>query len=57
MSTEPETVRRNWRIPDKLWERRQPLLPAPKPQLLGGHRPRVDDRKAMEAIFLVVIYK
>ena len=54
MSTEPETVRRDWRIPDALWERLQPLLPARKPHPLGGHRPRGDDRKAMDAIFFVL---
>src|SRR5262249_53772890 len=54
MSTEPETVRRDWRIPDELWERLQPLLPARKPHPLGCHRPRVDDRKAMDAIFFVL---
>jgi putative transposase len=54
MSTEPETVRRDWRISDELWERLQPLLPARKPPPLGCHRPRVDDRKAMDAIFFVL---
>src|SRR5262245_46612627 len=54
MSTEPETVRRDWRIPDELWERIQPLLPARKSHPLGCHRPRVDDRKAMDAIFFVL---
>lgn len=53
MSTEPETVRRDWRIPDELGERLPPLLPARKPPPLGCHRPRVDDRKAMDAIFFV----
>ena len=38
----------NWRIPDKLWEKIQPLLPPGKPHPLGCHRPRVDDRKAMD---------
>ena len=54
MSTEQETVRRDWRIPDELWERIQPLLPPRKPHPLGCHRPRVDDRKAMDAIFFVL---
>ena len=40
-----------WRIPDVLWEHLVPLLPARTPHPLGGHRPRGDDRKAMEAIF------
>lgn len=53
MSTEvePETVRRDWRIPDEMWERTEPLLPARKPHPLGCHNPRVSDRAAMDAIF------
>ena len=43
-----------WRIPDALWERIEPLLPPRKPHPLGCHRPRVDDRKAMDAIFFVL---
>jgi putative transposase len=40
-----------WRIPNELWTKVQPLLPPSKPHPLGCHRPRVDDRKAMDAIF------
>jgi transposase len=54
MSADQEKVRRDWRIPDELWERIQPLLPPRKPHPLGCHRPRVDDRRAMEAIFFVL---
>jgi transposase len=54
MRDEPENVRRDWRIPDELWERIQPLLPPRKPHPLGCHRPRVDDRQAMDAIFFVL---
>ncbi len=54
MRDEPENVRRDWRIPDELWERIQPLLPPRKPHPLGCHRPRVDDRQAMEAICFVL---
>jgi transposase len=54
MSDEPETVRRAWRIPDELWERIQPLLPPRKPHPLGCHRPRVEDRRAMDALFFVL---
>lgn len=43
-----------WRIPDKLWEQMEPLLPPPKPHPLGGHNPRVPDRNAMNAIFFVL---
>lgn len=48
---ENERVRRDWRMPDELWERIEPLLPPRKPHPLGCHRPRVDDRAAMDAIF------
>ena len=45
---------RYWGMPDALWERIQPLLPPRPPHPLGCHRPRVDDRKAMDAIFFVL---
>ena len=54
MRDDPETGRRDWRIPDELWERIQPRLPPRKPHPLECHRPRVDDRKAMDAIFFVL---
>jgi transposase len=51
-------VRRDWRIPDELWERIQPLIPTPppppKPHPLGCHRQRVPDRNAMDAIFFLL---
>jgi transposase len=43
-----------WRMPDVLWERIGPLLPARNPHPFGCHRPRVDDRRAMEALFFVL---
>ena len=43
-----------WRIPQVLWERIEPLLPPRPPRPLGYHNPRVDDRKAMDAIFFVL---
>jgi putative transposase len=43
-----------WRIPDALWERVVPLLPALPFHPLGCHNPRVADRKAMDAIFFVL---
>ena len=43
-----------WRMPDWLWERIAPLLPAPPPHPLGCHRPRVPDRDAMDAVLLVL---
>ena len=41
-------------IPDAWWERMVPLLPPRTPHPLGCHRPRVDDRKSMDAIFFVL---
>jgi len=54
MSDNQENTQRDWRLPDALWERIQPLLPPRKPHPLGCHRPRVEDRKAMDAIFFVL---
>lgn len=44
-------VQKDWRIPDELWVRIEPLLPPRKSHPLGCHRPRVEDRAAMDAIF------
>jgi putative transposase len=52
--TSAKPVRQDFRIPDALWERIQSLLPPCKPHPLGCHRPRVDDRAAMDAIFFVL---
>lgn len=56
LATESAPVRRDWRIPDELWERLHPLIPPPppKPHPLGCHRPRIPDRKAMDGIFFVL---
>ena len=54
MSDDHEHVRREWRIPEALWARIEPLLPPPKAHPLGCHRPRVEDRQVMEAIFFVL---
>jgi transposase len=43
-----------WLISDALWSRIEPLLPPRKMHPLGCHRPRVDDRAAMNAIFFVL---
>jgi transposase len=43
--------KRFWRTPDALWAQIEPLLPPRKPHPLGCHNPRVDDRRAMDAIF------
>ena len=40
-----------WHLPDGLWSKIKPLIPAPPPHTLGCHRPRVDDRVVMDAIF------
>lgn len=44
-------ARRAWRTPDALWAQLASLLPPRKPHPLGCHNPRVDDRRAMDAIF------
>ena len=54
MPDNDEQAHRDWRIPDELWEHIEPLLPPRKPHPLGCHRPRVDDRKAMDAICFVL---
>jgi putative transposase len=54
MTDEPENVRRDWRIPDARWAHIQPWLPPRQPHPLRCHRPRVDDRRAMDAIFFVL---
>lgn len=45
-----------WRISDELWAKIEPLLPPPsgKPHPLGCHRPRVDNRRALDAIFFAL---
>lgn len=53
MADEDLGVDPKYQIPDELWERIKPLLPAPKPKKKPG-RPRMDDRKAMTAIFYVL---
>jgi transposase len=46
-----QNASQSWRMPDELWEKVKPFLPPGKPHPLGCHRPRVDDRKAMDVIF------
>src|SRR5947209_19017813 len=43
-----------WRLPDALWAEMEPLIPPGKPHPLGCHRPRVPDRRAMDAILFVL---
>lgn len=48
-----QNVDKDFRIPDELWERIVPLLPPARPKIKSG-RPRMDDRKAMDAIFYIL---
>lgn len=43
-----------YRVPDAMWEAIRPLLPKRPKQKGPGGRPRMDDRKAMDAIFYVL---
>src|SRR5512135_343681 len=40
---------RPWEVSEDLWERVKPLIPEPPSHAKGG-RPRIEDRKAFEAI-------
>jgi predicted ATPase/transposase/DNA-binding XRE family transcriptional regulator len=42
-----------YEIPDALWEQIVPMLPPPPPKKKAG-RPRMDDRKAMTAIYYIL---
>ncbi len=42
-----------WRIPDEMWSRIQPLLPAQRPHPKGG-RPWTGERQALDGIFYVL---
>ena len=48
------TTADDWRTPDELWARIEPLVPPRPPHPLGCHNPRVPDRAAMDAIFFVL---
>ena len=43
-----------YEIPDVLWDKIAPLLPPPKRKKKKAGRPRMNDRKAMSAIFYVL---
>jgi putative transposase len=45
-------VNESYRISDQLWEQIKPLLPPELPKPKGG-RPRINDRKVMEAILCI----
>ncbi len=46
-------VNESYKIPDALWAEVEPLLPPEKPKPKGG-RPRMSNRKAMDAIFYIL---
>ena len=46
-------VAEQWRIPDALWERMEPLLPKYRRSKRGG-RPRLPARRVMDGIFYVL---
>ena len=50
----PPVVDDGWRIPDPLWTRIAEQLPPRPVHPLGCHNPRVDDRKARDAIFFLL---
>jgi transposase len=43
-----------WRVPDELWAKIEPLLPPRPKHPLGCHNPRTPDRRALDAILLVL---
>src|ERR671930_129593 len=54
-STIKPRVRKDYLIPDALWNEIKPLLPKQVTHHpLGCHRKRVEDRSAMKAIFFVL---
>jgi len=53
MISELTGVESAYEIPDVLWDRIKPLLPSRKKKKKAG-RPRMDDRRAMSAIFYVL---
>lgn len=51
----PVTMAGIFRIPDAMWERIEPLIPAPaKVHRFGGGAPRIADRVVFDAIFFVL---
>ena len=49
-------VNERYQIPNELWERVHPLIPPPPPKKNEDRpgRPRMDDKKAMNAIFYIL---
>src|SRR5215471_11890966 len=54
MPAKHETAASDGRMPAELWECLVPWLPPRHPHPVGGHRPRVDERTAMEALVFVL---
>jgi transposase len=51
----PVTMAGIFRVPDAIWERIAPLIPAPvKVHRFGGGAPRIADRVVLDAIFFVL---
>ncbi|MCH8869872.1 MAG: transposase, partial [Chloroflexi bacterium] len=48
-----QEVDSNWRMPESLWDRVEPLLPTEGPKPKGG-RPRASARKCMDGVFYVL---
>ncbi len=53
MKRQAQAIGASFRVPEALWERIRPLLPAARPKPKGG-RPRNDDRKMLDGIFYVL---
>lgn len=53
MAASRTTVTDNFRIPDELWQRLEPLLPYPRRSPKGG-RPHLDYRQVLDGIFYVL---
>jgi transposase len=55
MNIPPKKIRKDYTIPDELWNEIEPLIPEViDTHPLGCHRPRVSNRSAMNAIFFVL---
>lgn len=51
---EEKEARRPFELSDELWAEIEPLLPPGQPHPLGCHNPRVENRRAMNAILFVL---
>ena len=48
-----ESIYQSYKITDELWDKIKPLLPPEPPRTKSG-RPKMDDRKVMDAIFYIL---